>query len=138
MSKDERPLFALIRIGISIHNFNKKAEEKVGLSLVQWCLLEQLIDMPGTSAYALSKSVGVHPSTLTQTLKRLEKKGFIFQAEDPRDSRKKIISITKSGKQAMERIATQITEWSNFLSPLSNDLRRLNLFLQEQISENYP
>jgi len=135
MSLESRPLFSLFRIGISIHHFNKKSEEKFGLSLVQWCLLENLIDMPGTSAHALAKSVGVHPSTLTQTLKRLEKKEFVFQAEDPRDSRKKIISLTKNGKEAMESVAIQMRDWSNDLSSLGGDLMRLNSFLQERVSD---
>ncbi|MBN8538057.1 MAG: MarR family transcriptional regulator [Deltaproteobacteria bacterium] len=134
MSKDVQPLVSLFRLGISIHNFNKKSEEKVGLSLVQWCLLEQLIDMPGTSAHALAKSVGIHPSTLTQTLKRLEKKGFLFQAEDPKDSRKKIISITIHGKQAMERIASQKKDWTKCLTPVSNDLQKLNAVLQAMVN----
>lgn len=130
MSSKSHSLFFLFRIGLSIHKFNKKAEEEVGLSLVQWCLLEQLIDMPGTSACTLAKSVGVHPSTLTQTLKRLKKKGFVFQVDDPKDSRKKIISLTKSGKNAMERIAPKMREWSDDFSSVNEDLHRLNLFLQ--------
>jgi len=136
MSKDMQPLVSLFRVGISIHNFNKKSEEKIGLSLVQWCLLEQLIDMPGTSAQVLAKSVGVHPSTLTQTLKRLEKKGLLYQAEDPKDSRKKIISITKDGKHAMERIASQMSDWSMCFAPVSNDIRRLNSVLQDQVNQS--
>lgn len=136
MSKDVQSLVSLFRVGISIHNFNKKSEERVGLSLVQWCLLEQLIDMPGTSAHALAKSVGVHPSTLTQTLKRLEKKGFLFQAEDPKDSRRKIISITIHGKQAMERISSQKNDWMKCLAPVSNDLQKLNSVLQILVNKN--
>lgn len=132
MNKSSLPLFSIFRLGISIHNFNKRSEEKVGLSLVQWCLLEQLIDMPRTSAFALAKSLGIHPSTLTQTLKRLEKKGYIFQTEDPRDSRKKVISITKAGKLILERIATQMVDWSASLEPLVKDLHDLISLLQKR------
>ncbi len=136
MNKNDRLLFSLFRIGVSIQHLNKKSERKVGLSLVQWCLLEQLIDMPGTSAYALAKSVGVHPSTLTQTLKRLEKKGHVFLTEDPRDSRKKLISLTKIGKQAMEKVQKQMNSWSDELSSFRNDLKRLNSFLQNQVNDS--
>lgn len=135
MNAENHPLFSLFRIGIAIHNFNKKSEEKVGLSLVQWCLLKKLIDMPGTTAHALAKSVGVHPSTLSQTLKRLEKKGFVYQVDDPKDTRKKIISITRSGKNAMERIAIQVCQWTEDLSSVNNDLRQVNTFLRERVGK---
>ncbi|MBY0469940.1 MarR family transcriptional regulator [bacterium] len=113
--KDHDPLFSLFKMGVSIHNLNKKTEKKLGLSLVQWCLLKRLIDLPAASASSLASAVGVHPSTLTQTLRRLGRKGFIYVAEDPKDSRKKAISITRSGRDILHTSTRDMVSWSKDL-----------------------
>jgi len=113
--EDHDPLFSLFKMGVSIHNLNKKTEKKLGLSLVQWCLLKRLIDLPAASASSLADAVGVHPSTLTQTLRRLGRKGFIYVAEDPKDSRKKAISITRSGRDILQTSTRDMISWSKDL-----------------------
>lgn len=90
-------LTKLVRMNLAFHNLNKGAENKLGLSLVQHHLLITLRDMPGCSPQALAEAAGMHPSTLTQSLKRLKKKNAIFVGEDPKDSRKKILSLTRIG-----------------------------------------
>lgn len=130
MKQLKPPFLSVFQIGLSIHSLNKRSEKKMGLSLVQWCLLEQLIDMPGTSAHDLSKAVGVHPSTLTQTLKRLEKKGYVFTNVDPKDSRKKQVALTKAGKRILESVRTQMDDWSIRLRGVGEDLERVKLVLQ--------
>ena len=136
MTADVHRLVSLVRIGNSIHHLNKKSEQLTGLSLVQWCVLKQLIDMPGTAALALAKMVDVHPSTLTQTLKRLERKGHVFLMEDPKDSRKKVISITKQGQMMLAKMEAQMESWSRELRSLSGGLNQLNIILQSHISGN--
>ena len=135
MNDTERPLFSLFHIGNSIQALNKRSEKTMGLSLVQWCLLRCLIDMPASSAHLLAKAVGVHPSTLTQTLKRLERKNFIFITEDPKDSRKKLISITRSGRDVLEVTGASIDDWSRDLSILGEDLHRVRSYLQGRLSK---
>ena len=126
MSDIDRALFLLCHVGISIHHLNKKSEKNLGLSLVQWCLLKNLIDLPGASAHLLSKAVGVHPSTLTQTLKRLEKKNLVFITNDPRDSRKKLISITRSGKDLLQKTSSEMDIWLQDLVPFIGELQQVN------------
>ncbi len=116
------PLFDVFQIGISIHNFNKASEKRLGLSLVQWCVLKCLVDMPACSAHALAAAVGVHPSTLTQTLKRLEKKRFVFATEDPNDSRRKLISITRAGKETLDQASPRMADWSRSLGSVGKQL----------------
>jgi DNA-binding MarR family transcriptional regulator len=135
MNEVERPLFSLFHIGNSIQALNKHSEKTLGISLVQWCLLRCLIDMPASSANSLAKAVSVHPSTLTQTLKRLDRKNFIFITEDPKDSRKKLISITRSGKDVLEKTGVNIQEWTKDLSVLEGDLHRLRSYLQDQVNK---
>lgn len=97
----------LVRMSVAFHNLNKDAETQVGLSLVQYHVMSTLRDMPGTSPQELAKAVGVHPSTLTQSMKYLLNKGYLFASENPKDSRKKILSITLEGKEQIEKFDTQ-------------------------------
>jgi len=118
----DQALVSLFHLGLSIHHLNQKTEKKLGLSLGQWVLLKHLIEMPATSAHTLAAAVGVHPSTLTQSMKRLEDRGLLFITEDPRDSRTKLIAITRKGKVALDQAdATLKTNLKRF-SKLNPDL----------------
>lgn len=94
-----------VRMSLAFHNLNKGAEGHLGLSLVQYYLLSVLRDMPGCSPQKLAAAVGMHPSSLTQSLKRLRKKKSLYVAEDPKDSRKKILSMTREGCELMEQFS---------------------------------
>jgi DNA-binding MarR family transcriptional regulator len=131
-NKTHRALLALIQIGNTLHHLNKKTEQNCGLSLAQWCVLNRLIDMPAAPANLLAKEVGVHPSTLTQTLKRLERKHCIFMIHDPKDSRKKIISITREGRDLYHTTSDHLQSWSKELNPLTDDLSCIQTSLNLQ------
>ena len=133
MTAFEHPLFTLSKVGISISNLNKKSEKYFGLSLVQWCLLKQLIDLPASSAYELSETTGVQPSTLTQSLKRLERKKYLFITKDPNDSRKKLISITRLGKEALDKAGTRMMPLSNEFAEFSTTLNQLDSLIKSQL-----
>lgn len=91
--------------------------------------------MPAVSAHALAKAVGIHPSSLTQTLKRLERKKYIFVIGDPQDTRKKIISITRSGKDILSATSEKMDNWSKGLSGLGNELVSIQAYLETQVSK---
>ncbi len=97
------PFYLVFQLGIQIQHLGQKLETETGISLTQWSILKQLIDHPASSALSLAHSVGVQPSTLTQALKRLEKKELIYLGKDPSDSRKKMLSLTRTGKTALDR-----------------------------------
>ncbi len=91
-------LRGLVRISLAIHNLNKSAEQSLGLSLVQYHVLTALLELPGCTPLELANASGVHPSTLTQTLKILDRKDLIFVDKHPKDSRKKILVATRKGR----------------------------------------
>ncbi len=130
MKERSQPLLSLFHLGLAIHHLNQKAEKKLDMSLGQWCVLGHLIDMPATSAHAHAKAVGVHPSTLTQALKRLETRGFVFMMEDPKDPRKKLISMTRIGKNAFDRAEQVFGEHAKKLGEMNTDM----LALRERIA----
>lgn len=125
----ESSLKTLISIGLAFQQINKIFESDCGLSIVQWSLLKALIEMPTISPQALAKTLGVSPSTLTQTLARLSKRKLIFVCDDPRDARRKIISITRSGKEKLEEAHNLFENMFGRLYEISTALETLNNFL---------
>ncbi len=91
--------------------------------------------MPATSPLALSNAVGVHPSTLTQTMKRLVKKEFIYLSDDPKDSRKKQVTITRAGKNVLDAASIKIHEWSRELVSLEVEIQRVRHCLESQFKK---
>lgn len=107
MNQDESKEFVssmsgLIDLSLTLQGLNKSLEANCGLSIVQWSVLNTLIEMPAVSPQLLAKALRVTPGTLSQSLSRLSKKDFLFMCSDPSDARKKMISITRSGKDALE------------------------------------
>lgn len=130
-------LFVLDEISGAIHQLNQRAEKNFGLSLVQWNCLKRLVDLPASSADALAKALDLHPSSLTQTLKRLEKKNFLHLGDDPSDSRRRLISITREGKQALDRLSRGLERDGRALEDLYSELVQIReaLFLINGPSE---
>lgn len=106
----ENEVARLIRMNLDFHNLNRAAEKKLGLSLVQYHLLVTLRDMPGCSPQKLASEAGMHPSTLTQSLRRLLRKDAVYIAEDPKDSRKKILTMTRDGFVLISRFEVGVGE----------------------------
>lgn len=92
----------LLNLNLSFQGLNKAFESKFNLSIVQWAFLKALIQMPAVSPQALARALHVTPGTLTQTANRLEKRNYIFICSDPKDARKKMISMTREGKNILE------------------------------------
>lgn len=109
MNVNER-ISRLVKTSLVFHNINKLAESQLGLSLVQYHVLHMLRDMPCSSLQRLATLVGMHPSTLTQTMKRLVKKDYLFVSEDPKDSRKKILTLTLPGHNGLKRFEAGINK----------------------------
>jgi DNA-binding MarR family transcriptional regulator len=124
-------LSAVSSIGALLSHLNKDAERRTGMTIVQWCVLNQMIRMPASSAQRISDAVKVHPSTLTQTLKRLEHKGLIFIAQDPRDSRRKLISVTRMGADAIARSRLEMARIEGRLESIAAKLRAVESHLEE-------
>jgi MarR family transcriptional regulator, organic hydroperoxide resistance regulator len=53
---------------------------------------------PGITAQAISTTLGMHPSTLTGVLARLEQRGVLARAVDPNDRRRARFRLTAAGR----------------------------------------
>ncbi|MEZ0393262.1 MAG: MarR family winged helix-turn-helix transcriptional regulator [Pseudobdellovibrionaceae bacterium] len=98
----------LISIARTVQELNFRFEKKYDLSLAQWLVLSHLRNLPGCSALHLSDALSVHPSSLTPALKRLKRKGLLKVSDDPRDSRRKNLWLTREGAKQMESLTPSI------------------------------
>jgi DNA-binding MarR family transcriptional regulator len=123
------PLQIAFKLSMEIERLGQRMQEKCGISLAQWSVLIRLKDLPAVTAQELATAVGVHPSTLTQALKRLEKKKFISIAKDPKDSRKKILSLTRQGADRLEEVREVLQPWRDTMSAMVPAMENLSELL---------
>ncbi len=93
----------LVKANLKFHQLNRVAEKNFGISIVQYHLIKIVKDIPGISPQSLARELQTHPSTLTQSIRRLLRKKAVFIAPHPKDSRKKLISLTRVGLQLIRR-----------------------------------
>lgn len=117
-----RQLKSALHVGLLIHNINKDAERRTGLTLAQWSILKHLIERPAISAQKLSAAVRLHPSTLSLSLRRLVRRGFVWISADPRDSRRRTISLTREGKQQLDLADDEMNRFATELRQISAEL----------------
>lgn len=120
----------LMTLNLAFQAVNKILEVQYGISIVQWSFLKILSKMPTVSPLALAKALTVTPGTLTQTIARLEKKKFIFVCHDPKDARKKMISLTRSGKLALDSIENNFKVIFSNIQFVDSELSVLHDFLK--------
>ncbi len=87
----------LIGLSVDLHNLNARVQRRYDISIVQWLVLKKIVDQPGLSAGTLADISGVHPSTLTPTITRLESMGLIYIQERPSDMRRKLLLASWKG-----------------------------------------
>ncbi|MFI6484992.1 MarR family winged helix-turn-helix transcriptional regulator [Nonomuraea sp. NPDC050663] len=95
---DETLTYALIKL-TKMHRYRVTAElAELGLHVGQEMLLNQLWRQDGLSQSELITRLGVEPPTVTKTLQRLEKAGFVRRSPDPRRPRASVVNLTQAGK----------------------------------------
>lgn len=96
---DETLTFALIKI-TKVHRYRIAAElAELGLHVGQEMLLNQLWREDGLSQSELIARLGVEPPTVTKTLQRLEKAGFVHRTSDPSRPRLSRVYLTEAGRR---------------------------------------
>lgn len=78
-------------------NYMNKYLKEMDLTLSQTRVLLVLGLNDGVSIDCLASKSNIGKSSVTKSVKILEKKGFLTKEIDPQDNRKKIIKITKKG-----------------------------------------
>lgn len=78
-------------------------ETKQSLSAHQASLLDHLDEVDSTSMLTLARHIGVTASTMSLTVDRLVRAGYVTRDRDPIDARKVALRLTKDGARVKER-----------------------------------
>ncbi len=81
--------------------------ECCGLTVAQAATLEELRATPRMRLGALSRRLGITPSTLTRNLARLEDEHLVERVADPGDGRAFHVTLTLAGRRAAEGVERQ-------------------------------
>ncbi|TDE00564.1 MarR family winged helix-turn-helix transcriptional regulator [Jiangella asiatica] len=87
-----------------------------------------LLSFSRTGALPMAKigeRLMVHPTSVTNTIQRLETAGFVTREPNPRDGRGTLARITQSGRDAVDRVTTELMEAEFGLRALGDDERKL-------------
>lgn len=107
MSQQDPPIFALLNeIGIIEQLARNRFERSQtdGLRLPHFSVLNHLVRLgDGRGPAQMARAFEVTKATMTNTLQRLEARGFIRIEADPGDARAKRVYLTESGRARRER-----------------------------------
>ena len=78
---------------------SKKMAKTLGVTGPQRLVIRLLGQTPGLGARDIAKTLGLHPSTLTGILARLEKQGMLRREVDGADRRRARFELTAAGKR---------------------------------------
>jgi len=96
----------MTEIGI-IHQLGSTVMERRltdGLTLPQFAVLNHLVRLGHQqSSVELARTMQVTKATMSSTLGRLERKGFVSHNPDPSDGRSRRIAITAKGRKVRDR-----------------------------------
>ena len=110
----DSPIFALLNeIGIIEQLARNRFEraQQDGLRLPQFTVLNHLVRLgDGRGPAQIARAFEVGKATMTNTLQRLEERGFIRLDPDPMDARGKRVMLTPAGRARREEAVRRITE----------------------------
>mgnify|MGYP003307215107 CR=1 FL=1 len=78
-----------------------KAASSLGLYFGQPAILEFILQNKDCTQKELAEHLHISPPSVATTLKRMEKAGFIKRIEDESDTRKKRLTATEKGENAL-------------------------------------
>jgi DNA-binding MarR family transcriptional regulator len=82
---------------------SKRMARSHGVTGPQRLVVRIVGQTPGSTASEIALTLGIHPSTLTGILRRLEDRGFIRRAVDPDDRRRARFQLTAAGERVNRR-----------------------------------
>jgi DNA-binding MarR family transcriptional regulator len=78
---------------------SKRMARTIGVTGPQRLVIRIVGQNPGRTASEIAATLGIHPSTLTGVLSRLERGGYLARTVDASDRRRARFKLTRAGKQ---------------------------------------
>ena len=98
--------FQLAKAHQLFNRFYKDPLSKFHLTYVQYVTLVALWNHNHVTVNQLSAAIGLNNGTLTPLLKRMQRNGWIQRKKDPRDKRRVIVSLTRTGADQQNQVVS--------------------------------
>lgn len=114
----------------------REALNKEGVFVGQHNLLEKLYQQPGTTASRLAKELDLSLATVSMSIKRLEKTGFVTKVPDEKDSRITFLHLTEKGQKVHNGIRTAViqTEATLVQDMSEQEIEQFRTYLKKAIT----
>lgn len=97
-------------------------ELKMGISLAQLFVLQQLAEKPADSLNELADRTATHQSSVSVVVRRLVERGYVTRTASPADKRRIEIAVTQSGRELLAGAPMTIqTQLVNALREMPRD-----------------
>ncbi len=114
--------------------YNEKASEYEGTMVTAFTLLS-IDPKNGTQSTALGPKMGLEPTSLSRTLKKLQQEGLIEKVQNPDDGRSIIIQLTDYGLNMRDKAKENVLQ---FHEEIENTLSEEELeMLMQALSKIY-
>ena len=99
-------LYSISIVGKTLRGRLGKQLEGLELTLADVATLAALVDLGPRSQRLLAEHVRVHPADMTRLIEALERRSLIVRDRDPGDNRRRLVSVTASGRAALQKAVT--------------------------------
>jgi DNA-binding MarR family transcriptional regulator len=108
LARDARLLLGGLRALLRTQQVSERANVACcGMTVAQAATLHVLYLEGPVRLGALSRRLGIAPSTLTRNLERIEARGWVERVDDPDDGRAFRLRLTRSGRAQARRLEEQ-------------------------------
>lgn len=104
MIEENTILIRMHRILNTIDGKSARIAAEEGLTLPQFGVLEALDHLGDLSVGEVKEKILSSDGTIPVVVKNLEKEGLIEEKKDPKDKRRKILSLTGKGREKIESV----------------------------------
>src|SRR5690349_23944856 len=98
----ERSMNALRSIVRALRINTRAIELKMGISLAQLFVLQQLAERPASSLNELAERTATHQSSVSVVVRRLVERGLVSRTSSSSDRRRIEIAVTPAGRALLE------------------------------------
>jgi len=117
----ERSMNAVRSIVRALRINTRAIELKMGISLAQLFVLQQLAERPAESLNDLAERTATHQSSVSVVVRRLVERGYVSRTASPTDKRRIEIEVTPAGRELLAGAPMTIqTQMVNALGRMSN------------------
>ena len=125
----------LLRVAMQRHTSIFTSRMVEGLTQTQFAALAKLHEVGPCSQNHLGRLIYLDAATIKGVVDRLHVRGFLTALNDPKDRRRRAVTLTERGRQVTEaamKVAAEITAAT--LTPLTTEEQRLVVKLLRKLS----